>query len=218
MWFTRVIELCDSHPPGTSNPLSRTARTATGIKVNTPISMVERSTSPYGSFENPVHGPKSHLQPEGPSLSKKRSLEDSEAVAQEEISRFKRVRMIYRQFRETNGSSKSDRAPLSRGAANQEPKTDDSNPTKDPRIAPSATPISPSSPAPLPRQVHSNSEAEGIVAKDEVSSYSSTGSMDVNLGVNYVYENRRRYHSVSSLSCRCYYSSNIRCRKESSRE
>ena len=98
MWFARVIELFDSDPPDRLYPGSRTARTATAIKLNTPISRVERGTKRSESFEHPVHGPKSHHQPELASSSNMRSLEDSEAATQEEISRFKRVRMIKRQF------------------------------------------------------------------------------------------------------------------------
>ncbi|KAE9368192.1 hypothetical protein N431DRAFT_547295 [Stipitochalara longipes BDJ] len=200
MWFTRVIELCDPDPLDILNPVSRTARTATAIKFNNPTIRIDRGATTPGPLERPVPDPKSHIQPELASWAEKRPLEDIEAVMQEEISSFKRVRMISRQFRENNGNPKTDGAPLSPMAADQEPNENASYPTEDAKIASSDTPSPPNSQVPLPRQGRSNNETEEVVEKDELSSPLSTGSMDVNFGStsNYIWENGRRYHNYTA--------------------
>jgi hypothetical protein len=206
MWFARVIELFDSDPPERLYPGSRTARTATAIKLNTPISRVERGTKRSESFEHSVHGPKSHHQPELASSSNMRSLEDSEAATQEEISRFKRVRMIKRQFREKNRISKTDSALLSQGAANQKLDKNGSYPTQDSRITASVSPSPPNFSAPLPRQGRAISEAKENVEQDGFSDFPTrTSSKNVNFEHHNIFENGRGYHNVSYPSCCCYY-------------
>ncbi len=181
MWFARVIELFDSDPPDILYPGSRTAQAATAINLNTPISRVERGTKRSESFEHPVHGPRSHNQPELASSSNMRSLKDSESATQEEISRFKRVRMIKRQFREKDRNSKTDSALLSQGAANQKLDKNGSYATQDPKISASVIPSPPF----------------GFRTR--------TSSMNVNLEDHNIFENGRGYHNVSYPTCCCYY-------------
>lgn len=200
MWYTRAIELCDSDLPGTSELYRRTVRIAKEAKIRASTSMAKQGPSTHGPFEHSVRDLNPHLQLEAAYFSDKHTLEDHEFVTPEEIGRFKRVRMIVRQFREQNGKSKADEDPLTQRRISQEQNNNDSCLPDDLKPASSDT-SNPLSYLTLPRPGHSNNEAGDTRTWYEVSTDDPV--------YNHVYENGRRYHAVSSPTSRSYYWSNL---------